>query len=283
MSLHTIIRFDICKAFPVDRNATFEEIGQYCSLPTSDVVRILRHAMTYYIFSEPQPGVVSHTAASRMLAEDGPLKSWIGCALDALTPASVRMVDAMEKWPASQEPAEAGFNVAMSTKEPMFAALGKDKRAADQFALAMKSVESRPGMAVSFVLDGFDWSRVTKVVDIGGNRGKISIALAKSYPNIHCIVQDIEEVLKGAAVPLELERRVSFMPHDFFKKQPVTGADVYYLRWVLHDWSDLYAARILRALIPALETNSVILINEYCLPAFGAMSLYKQRWQRWVF
>jgi hypothetical protein len=29
------------------------------------------------------------------------------------------------------------------------------------------------------------------------------------------------------------EKRVTFMPHDFFKKNPVQGADVYWLRYIM--------------------------------------------------
>ena len=67
------------------------------------------------------------------------------------------------------------------------------------------------------------------------------------------------------------------MEHDFFEEQPVKGADVYLLRWVLHDWSDSYAVRILRALIPALNKGARVILNETVLPPDEMVSIGTRR------
>lgn len=61
------------------------------------------------------------------------------------------------------------------------------------------------------------------------------------------------------------------MGHDFFTEQPVKGAEVYLLKWILHCWSDKYARNILRALIPALRRGSKIVLHEYILPESEAL------------
>jgi hypothetical protein len=38
----------------------------------------MRHTMTNRIFHEPKPGVVAHTAASRLLAENGLVRDFVG-------------------------------------------------------------------------------------------------------------------------------------------------------------------------------------------------------------
>jgi hypothetical protein len=65
--------------------------------------------------------------------------------------------------------------------------------------------------------------------------------------------------------------RVEFMVHDFLTEQPVRGADVYFLRWVLHNWSDKDAVRILRSLVPALKTGARIVVCDTVLPRPGAL------------
>lgn len=55
------------------------------------------------------------------------------------------------------------------------------------------------------------------------------------------------------------------MNSDFFTPQPVT-ADVYYLRWILHNWPDKYCVEILRNLRPALKPGAMIVIHEQVLP-----------------
>jgi hypothetical protein len=62
---------------------------------------------------------------------------------------------------------------------------------------------------------------------------------------------------------------VRFMAQDFFEEQQVNGADVYVLRWIMHNYSDKYASKILQSLIPALKNGARILVNDYCLPEDG--------------
>ncbi|KAL1974651.1 hypothetical protein VTN31DRAFT_4855 [Thermomyces dupontii] len=104
-------------------------------------------------------------------------------------------------------------------------------------------------------------------VDIGGNIGHQSARLRARYPDApgRIIVQDLEETIQ-AARPVE---GVEFMVHDFFGPQPIKNAKFYYLRTVLHDWSDEKCIQILKNLIPAMAPDSQILIDEMALPATG--------------
>lgn len=138
-----------------------------------------------------------------------------------------------------------------------------------------------PGLEASHILDGFDWTTIGKgsVVDIGGSHGSLSIAIAQRHPNVNFVVQDRAAVAREgrAKLPPQLANRVSFMAHDFFHEQPILDADVYLLRWILHDWSDKYAIRILRALRPALKDGAKIIIMEQVLPEPGSVSVYQER------
>ncbi|KAL1606543.1 hypothetical protein SLS60_003948 [Paraconiothyrium brasiliense] len=59
------------------------------------------------------------------------------------------------------------------------------------------------------------------------------------------------------------------MAYDFFTEQPIKGADVYLMRWILHDWSDVYAIRTLRTLVCALKRKAKIVLHEYIVPEPG--------------
>ncbi|KAJ3552567.1 hypothetical protein NPX13_g11081 [Xylaria arbuscula] len=63
------------------------------------------------------------------------------------------------------------------------------------------------------------------------------------------------------------------MTHDFFIEQSIREADVYLYRACLHNWSDKYAVRILRALIPALKVGARVLLNDVVVPGPEEMSL----------
>jgi len=91
-----------------------------------------------------------------------------------------------------------------------------------------------------------------KIVDIGGGRGQVSIRIAEKMPAMTFVVQDEELILQAGidgGIPDEVVGRVEFTSHNFFQPQPVKGADVYLLRFILHDHPDRYGFVILNQYI----------------------------------
>lgn len=144
----------------------------------------------------------------------------------------------------------------------------------------MTFLHSDPGFDPKHLISGYDFASVGQgtFVDIGGSHGPVSIAIAQNYPNLRCVVQDMLGAVEAgaAALPAELKDRVSFMTHDFFTEQPVKDADIYYFRWIYHDWPDKSSVKILRQLIPALKRGARIVISDICMPPPGVVSLYKE-------
>ena len=137
------------------------------------------------------------------------------------------------------------------------------------------------GFETYHLVDAYPWGTMNaKVfVDVGGSHGTASVALAQHLKSIHCIVQDRPEVVAegSSKVPAELTDRITFMAHDFFSEQPIKGADVYFLRWILHDWSDKYCIKILRCLIPALKVGARIIVSEFNVPPPGVVPRIQER------
>ena len=109
---------------------------------------------------------------------------------------------------------------------------------------------------------------------VGGSHGHVAFAIAQKFPSLSIIVQDLGPVVAAARdnVPSELGSRVTFMPYNFLtEQQPVKNADVYFFRWVLHNWADRYCTKILRNLIPALKPGAKIVVNDIVLPEAGAI------------
>ncbi|KAF7865216.1 hypothetical protein EAF04_006193 [Stromatinia cepivora] len=103
LSLRAIYHYDIAKSFPLSSTATFEEIAQKVGLDIVNVKRFMRHAMTNRIFQEVEPNVVAHTAASKLLAEDQPMKDWVGMCVEEIWPAVVSIIDALSQHPSASE------------------------------------------------------------------------------------------------------------------------------------------------------------------------------------
>ena len=187
----------------------------------------------------------------------------------------------MVKWPGSQEPNQAGFQLANGTSESLFACLAQNQARAARFSNAMANLAQDPGFSPEHICQNYPWAKLetATVVDVGGSSGTFGIALAEHFPKLKIIVQDRPDVVQVASkqLPEPLKQQVSFMAHDFFTEQPVKNADVYFFKWILHDWSDKYAIQILRRLIPALKKGAKIVLNEYVVPQPGEVSLLKER------
>ncbi|KAH7322591.1 hypothetical protein B0I35DRAFT_476525 [Stachybotrys elegans] len=80
-----------------------------------------------------------------------------------------------------------------------------------------------------------------------------------------------------AGVPDHLKGRVGFMNHDLFEPQTVL-ADVYLFRMVLCNWCDNYAAKILKAQIPALRPGPEVFVQDACMPEPDAVPLWRERY-----
>jgi hypothetical protein len=61
-------------------------------------------AAQYSCSFEHRPGFIAHSAASRQIADDACVASWVSAGVDEMWPAAVNMVPALEKWPEAAEP-----------------------------------------------------------------------------------------------------------------------------------------------------------------------------------
>lgn len=259
--------------------------------------------MSRHIFKEPRKGHVAHTAASRLFAESQGINDWVYIALDEIWPSAAHMLDAMDKWKGSEEANETvsdllpnsmdkqrakadkpflqGFNLAKETKDSFFDSMKSNPRRREAFANVMSYAQSRQGLgfSVSHLLSSYDWASVGTIVDIGGGTGTTSMDLARNHPLIRCIVQDMPHVVAQGReqVGSDVAQQITFMAHDFFQEQPVKEADVYFLRWILHDWSDKKAISILKNLIPALKHGANVVLQEFVIPEPGVLSFYHEK------
>lgn len=166
----------------------------------------------------------------------------------------------------------------------MFEVFEEKPERLSRFKDAMTFLHTSPGLQKSYVLNGFDWASLGNglIVDVGGSHGLVSQEIAREFPSLSFVVQDLPNVIEDAKtkVPADLAGRVTFMAHDMFSEQPVTDADVYYFRWILHSWSDKYCIKILRSLIPALKAGARIMFSERCLEAPNILGSHEEKVNR---
>lgn len=81
------------------------------------------------------------------------------------------------------------------------------------------------------------------------------------------VTQDIAEVIDTIPegfLPAELD--IHPQVADFWQEQQLKNAGVYYLRRIMHDWSDNECRKILQNVANAMGTDSELLIAEVCVP-----------------
>lgn len=141
--------------------------------------------------------------------------------------------------------------------------------------------------------EGREAAKQPLFVDMGGGAGHQSIALRERFPRIpgRVIVQDLPYAIETASSPRE---GVEYMVHDFFQPQTVqgmyhsgsynrlivsllspfcssatlinVGSRFYYMRNILHDHADLKCLIILKNILAAMDTDSLILIDDMVIP-----------------
>ncbi|KAF2655178.1 putative O-methyltransferase [Lophiostoma macrostomum CBS 122681] len=269
--LKFISRFDIAHKVPLNGDITFTELAADLGVDEAALRCILRMGIAYRIFREPRPGNIAHSAASKQIAEDVRMASSVGANVDEMWPSATKLVDALVQWPQAAEPNQTGFALSHDTESSFFAEISKDPERARRFGNAMSFFTTGEGYSLSHLTDGYDWGAFESgtVVDLGGSHGDAAFALARKYPGLFLIVQELPEVIANAKEESDLN--VKFMAHDFFEEQPVRGADVFLFRWTLHNWPNKYCIEILRALVPALKKGARVVVQDLVMPPPGVL------------
>ena len=134
------------------------------------------------------------------------------------------------------------------------------------FDAAMQALTSP---AAAAIIAAHDFSGYKRVVDIGGGDGSLLIAILSAYPGLEGILFDRPGVVERAAPRLResgLEERCRAVEGSFFEEVP-SGAGAYLMKWILHDWEDGDAQRLLAVSRRAMTTGTDLIVVERVAPA----------------
>ncbi len=113
------------------------------------------------------------------------------------------------------------------------------------------------------VVDAYDFGAAQTIVDVGGGRGSLLMEILQRHTNLHGTLFDMTATVEEA-MPLIMQKqldRCTVQSGNFFESVP-TGADIYLLKQILHDWNDTQALAILRTCRKAMEPTSRLIIVE---------------------
>ncbi|MGW2956286.1 methyltransferase [Streptomyces eurythermus] len=135
-------------------------------------------------------------------------------------------------------------------------------------AESSKSFNAMSGAGVPGVVAKYDFAGAAVIADVGGGTGGLLAQVLERFPDARGILQDTPAGVAEAEAFLTargLADRVEVVGRSFFEYLP-TGADVYVLSRVLHDWSDADCLRLLRALREAMGPDARIVVIDNVIP-----------------
>ncbi|KAK7932023.1 hypothetical protein PG985_002735 [Apiospora marii] len=280
--LHWLCHFDVLKRIPLaPSSVSYQQLAESCAVPEGTLRATTRMVMTMGFLSEAPAGEVRHNALSAPFVEDAHLMTWLLHMVNHTVPFGRAFVQATEKYGGSERPDETAFNVAFGTDLAYFPYLRSRPELEREFDAYMQSQSQVSGGAkVEHLLAGYDWGSLRSgalVVDVGGGSGSTSLVVAQAFLDLRFVVQDQATPIRNARDRRDgsgdqegVWKRIELQEHDFFGPQSVTGADVYMLRMIIHDWPDEKAALILGQIARAMGAESRILIMDMVIPDPGS-------------
>ncbi|MGN6370514.1 MAG: methyltransferase [Phycisphaerae bacterium] len=121
------------------------------------------------------------------------------------------------------------------------------------------------------VLDAFDFSPFHHIIDIGGSHGRLLTQILSQSPASKGTLFDTPRVIAGAQ---NLDPRITPIAGDFFHAVPAHG-DLYTLKFIIHDWPDEDAIKILANIRSAMNPSAKILLIETVIPEGHAPAFSK--------
>lgn len=245
---------DYLKNGPLDVSALAKLSGAH----GASLLRVMRLLATHGVFDEPSPGTFALTPMSKFLCSDtrNSLKGW----------AIMRGEDFVWRpWGNilhSVLTGESAFKHTFGTDWAEYLAQHPDASAA--FDEGMRSIS---GIKFWAVAEAYDFSPFKTVADIGGGNGGLITAVLRKFPHLNGMLCDLPHVVAESEVHLaaaNLTDRCTRVGIDMFTAIP-TGADVYILANVLHDWDDERAVQVLRNCRAVLPNEGRVLLVEMVL------------------
>jgi hypothetical protein len=219
-----------------EKDLTLSDLASSADIRKEPLWRVLRFLAAHRIVTLNDRRVAL-TDTGRLLCKNAPRSMWSAFA-------SVGPADAAHALTYTLQTGKAAVEKALGTS--FWSYLAAHPREQEMFDALMHR-QARD--LVSPYIANLEWPSEGTVADIGGGVGALLASVLKTAPHLHGILVEQSQVTERARAflsELQVLDRCELRQADLFAPSP--RADIYLLAFVLHDWSDDDAMRILRAL-----------------------------------
>jgi hypothetical protein len=141
-----------------------------------------------------------------------------------------------------------------------------------------KAMDNSSGLVALALFSAYDFKGIKKMVDLGGGHGTLLISILEKYSNMQGILFDRQQVVDKADVTdIEpgVSERLQITGGDFFQDIPA-GADAYFMKNILHAFSDEDGIKLLSKVHSAMAGNAKLIILETVIEPDNKPSLGKR-------
>ncbi len=163
----------------------------------------------------------------------------------------------------SVQTGESAFDRVHGTK--VFDYLAEHPEDAAIFDAATNSMSTSEAVSI---VQAYDFTRFSTIVDVGGGRGGLLAAILSANPHLQGVLFDMPTVVAGAGEVLSgagVVDRCKVVCGDFFDSVP-EGGDAYLLGNIIHGWDDDHAVEILSTCRAAMADTACVLLGGFVLP-----------------
>ncbi|OOC58796.1 methyltransferase [Paenibacillus ihbetae] len=240
----------------VDGPKSVAELAEATKSDELRLYRILRLLASRGVFRENESGQYELTAAAEFLRTDVPLSLRAG----------VLMLTDETFWRPSGE-IDWGVRGTPPFKRiygmPFFDYWAQKGASADDFHVGMASMSE---IENEFLARSYDFPEGATVIDVAGGFGRLLLRILQRNPTLHGILFDRPHVLpRNQLGELGDDKHWELVSGDFFESVP--RGDVYVLKYILHDWPDEQATRILRSCREAMAPGGRVLVMDPVIPS----------------
>ena len=230
-----------------------DDVAKRTNTHAPSLFRLMRALESVGVFSQVYPRVFANSPASDRLRKNVPGSLWPIVRLQSIGEGWY------EAWGGLLDTIRTGrsaFDRVNGCDVWEFLQRNPDKWANFNDAMRSLSVVMTPAVTASY-----EWSRFPVIADIGGGIGTQLVDILDASPSCRGILYDQPEVV-ASAIPHDRVQRIG---GDFFQSVP-TGADLYLLRFIIHNWAEQEAVVILEHIRHAMKPGSRVAIIEQVIP-----------------
>jgi O-methyltransferase domain/Dimerisation domain len=238
-----------------DEPKTVAELAALTATHEPSLYRLMRALTSVGVFAINADGRYANSPLSELLRSDH----------EESLRAVAHMICDQEHWRAhgnllqSVKTGEVAFEYTFGM--PVFPYFAQNPEVGKVFDDAMTSFSRGIANAVAAT---YDFSEAETIADIAGGHGLLLATALKAAPEAKGILFDQPQVVAGAGEVLQAEgvaERVERVSGDFFSAIPVE-ADIYLMKFIIHDWNDEQSLAILNNLAKSAKRGATVLLVE---------------------